>query len=120
MSNRIGRRFASQTVDIAISTATAANAIDFTDMSGAIIKMPSAWTAASIGFKVAETESGDKLPLYDDDGALVQIDSPAVDQAYSVPVEVFAAGWVWLWSQDGSGNDTNQLAARSLIVMKKG
>jgi len=80
------------------------------------IRMPAAWTAASIGFKVSNTEDGTFLPLYDHDGNLVQIDSPSVDGAYQIPTALVAAGWVKLWSQNGSGTNTAQAAERSIIV----
>lgn len=109
------RRVRTQTVTIA-SGANLSDAIDFRSFAGGIVHMPAAWTAASIGFKVSSTMAGTYLPLFDDDDALVQIDSAAVDQAYQINDAVFASSYVKLWSQDGSEGDTNQAAARSLIV----
>ncbi len=80
------------------------------------VRMPATWTAASIGFKVADVLAGTYLPLYDDNGNLVQIDSPTADKAYTFPAEVAAARFVKLWSQDGAGANANQGAARTLYV----
>jgi hypothetical protein len=80
--------------------------------------MPAAWTAANIGFQVSSTFDGTYLPLYDDAGNIVEIASPAVDQAMRVPVEVLAARFVKIWSQT-AGADTNQGAERALIVDMK-
>ena len=108
--------------DVHHTTLTIANganlsdALDFRLFSMLTVLMPAAWTAASIAFKVCSTNGGTYLPLYDDNGNLVQIDSPAVDKAYAAPPAVAGAIWVKLWSQNGSGTNTNQGAARSLIV----
>lgn len=85
-----------------------------------LVHMPAAWTAASIGFKVASESGGTFLPLYDKNGSLVQVSSPAVDTAVAFPAEVAACKWVKLWSQDGSASNTAQAAARSLTVDLKG
>lgn len=87
--------------------------------AGGMLLMPAAWTSASIGFKVCNAEGGTFLPLYDHTATLVQIPAPAVDRAYEIPPEVFAAPFVQLWSQNGSGTNTNQGAARSVPVMMK-
>jgi hypothetical protein len=76
-----------------------------------IVHMPAAWTAASIGFQVSDASGGMFLPLYDDDGGLVQIDSPAVSKSYNAPAALAGAMFIKLWSQNGSGVDTNQLSA---------
>ena len=85
-----------------------------------IVHMPAAWTAASIGFYVCDSYAGTYQKLYDDNGNLVQIDSPSAAGAYAAPAEVAAARWVKLWSQNGSGTDTNQAAARTITVALKG
>jgi len=90
--------------------------IPWSEYTGAVIHMPAAWTSASIGFTVSSTADGTFLPLYDDDGTLVQIDAPAVDCAYNCPPELFAARFVKLWSQNGSGTLTAQGAARTIVV----
>jgi hypothetical protein len=101
------------------SGAAVTEAFDMSTHAGGIVFMPAAWTAANIGFQVSDTETGTFYPLYDDAGAIVEIGSPAVDNGYSIPAEVFGAAWVKLWSQDGSANDTNQAAARTVKVVLK-
>ena len=106
-----------------LTIASGANLSDAVEMrahSMLIVHMPSAWTAASIGFKISSDENGTYIPLYDDDGNLVQIDSPSASQAYAAPTALAASMWVKLWSQNGSGTNTNQAAARSLVVDLKG
>jgi hypothetical protein len=112
-----GRKSYSFDVSIA-SGAALSNVISFREFGYGIVHMPAAWTAANIGFQVSSTLDGTFLPLYDDAGALVEIASPAVDQAMRIPVEVMAARFVRLWSQTG-GSGTNQAAARALIIDMK-
>ena len=107
--------------DIVIANgANLSNAFDMRDFALLVVTMPAAWTAASIGFKVSPTKSGTFVPLYDDDGTLIQIDSPTADNAYTAPAGIAAGHWVKLWSQNGSGSDTNQAAERTLTVSMKG
>jgi hypothetical protein len=94
------------------------NTISFYEYGYGILHMPAGWTAANIGFQIASELDGTFLPLYDDTGAIVEIASPAVDQAMRVPVEVLAARYVKAWSQTG-GADTNQGAERALIFDMK-
>ena len=104
-------------VDVTIEDgANLSEAIDFRRFALGLVHMPAAWTAAYIGFKVSPTEDGTYQPLYDDDGILVQIDNPAVDKSYLLPAKIAGVGWVKLWSQDGSGSNTNQDADRSLSL----
>lgn len=97
-------------------------AIDFRQYAMMALHLPAAWTEAFVGFKVATTPGGTYQPLYGADGALVQIGDPTgptppvAGQTYVAPAELAAARWVKLWSQDGSGNDTNQDADRVLRV----
>lgn len=93
--------------------------LDLREFSGGIVYMPAAWTAASIGFKVAAEPDETPLPLYDQDAALVQIDSAVANQAFEIPPDIFGCRYVWLWSQNGSGTNTAQAADRELIVMLK-
>lgn len=115
------RKSTKTTVTIA-SGAAVSGELEMREASGGVVLMPAAWTAASIGFQVSDElhdSGGTFYPLKDDDGNLVQIDSPAVDEAYSIPAAVFAAARFRLWSQDGSGNNTNQGAERVLTVFLK-
>jgi len=92
--------------------------IDFRDVAGAILHMPGAWTAADIGFYVCDTPTGTFQALYDETNTIVMIDGPAAGRSHVVPVEVFAARYVQLWSQS-AGADENQGAARVLRLSLK-
>jgi len=87
--------------------------------AGGVVIMPGTWTAASLGFKVCDTSGGTFVPLYDASGGLVQIQSPTASNAYVLPEELYGCRYVKLWSQNGSGTNTNQASARSLTVMMK-
>ena len=50
---------------------------------------------------------------------IVEIDGPSVDTAYVLPKELFSCAHVKLWSQDGAAGDTNQGAARSIVIELK-
>jgi hypothetical protein len=115
---QINRGTTSKSLTIA-NGAAVTEAFEMSNHAGGSVLMPAAWTAASIGFQIAVTAAGTFYPLYDDSGALVQISSPAVDNAYSIPAAVFGAAWVKLWSQDGSASDENQGAARTIGVILK-
>jgi len=84
-----------------------------------VVELPAAWTSASLGFKVATTEQGDYQPLYGSDAALLQIASPSTSTVYVLPAELAAATYVKLWSQNGSGADEAQAAARTLKLTIK-
>ena len=74
--------------------------IDMRRYSGGDVYIPAAWTNADIGFHVAHTTAGTFVPLYDDNGNLVQATVGAVtSRAYSLPPEVFACRYIKLWSQ---------------------
>jgi len=116
-------QLARKTSKVVVSIANGANLSDAFDMrlyTMGVVHMPAAWTAASIGFKVSDAKAGTYQPLYDDNGTLVQIDSPAASKNYTLPTPVANCAWVKLWSQDGSGTNTNQGAARSLTISLKG
>ena len=93
-------------------------AFDMAIHAGATILMPAAWTAANIGFKVCARSDGTFLPLYDDSGSIVEV-SAAASKAFAAPAELYGAAWVKLWSQNGSGSDTNQGADRTITVLLK-
>lgn len=86
-----------------------------------LIGVPSTWTAAAIGFKICDTQDGTFSPLRDEVGTIVQITGVQAAAAgwYKIPDAVRGAPWVKLWSQTG-GADTNQAAARALVVCAKG
>lgn len=110
------RKNTTTTVTIA-SGASLSDEIDMCLYAGMEVHMPSAWTAASIGFYLSRTSGGTFIgPAKDEDGNILQIDSPAVDEPYSTPAELFAARFVKLFSHDGSGNAVNQAADRVLGI----
>ena len=92
--------------------------IYFADFEKMLVHIPSAWTAADIGFQVCGTVDGTYHDLYDDAGALVEITSVAIDQAFTVPVEVEGAIFVKLLSQT-AGTPVVQAAARILALELK-
>jgi hypothetical protein len=107
------------TVTIAASAALS-GAIDFRRFSRMEVHMPSAWTAADIGFQVSGAIDGTYLPLYDeaDPAVLLEIGAPAVDQAHVAPAKLAGAAFVKLWSQT-AGTGVNQAAERLLVVVLK-
>ena len=109
----------SETVDATITIgAHLSDAIDFRDLTMMIVRMPVAWTVASIGFHVSDTEAGTFLPIYDEDGAILEIVTPVADTAYAAPPALSGAHWVKLWSQT-AGADVAQVAERVLPVDMK-
>jgi len=109
------RSFSTTSVTI-VSGGHLSNAIDFSRMTMMTVRMPPAWAAASIGFYVSAMATGTFLPLYDDDGNLVQIDSPVASKAYSAPPALSVAHWVKLWSQNGTATNVAQGAERVISV----
>jgi hypothetical protein len=103
--------------------AALSGAIDLSNVVGdaGLVGVPSAWTAAAIGFKVSDTLGGTYSPLRDESGAIVQISGIITNAAgwYKLPDALRGAMFVKLWSQ-AAGVDTNQAAARSLVVVAKG
>lgn len=102
---------------IILNGAALSNVMSFYEYAYGMLHMPSAWTAASIGFQVASELDGPFLPLYDEAGALVEV-TVAVDQAFSLPVEVLSARYVKIWSET-AGSGVNQAADRNIIVDMK-
>jgi hypothetical protein len=123
------------TATIAINTAVS-NAVDISKLSmrGLSVKVPSAWTAAVIGFQVSdkatEPTSDDATwsTLYKtnndgDDSEPIRIVGIATNEArvYLVPPEIWMAGnyrWLRLVSRDTNtfATPVNQAAARTLVL----
>lgn len=123
------------TATIAINTAVS-NAVDISKLSmrGLSVKVPSAWTAAVIGFQVSDNESqpasGDSswTTLYrtnsaGDDSEPIRVVGIATNEArvYLVPPEIWMAGnykWLRLVSRDTNtfATPVNQAAARTLVL----
>lgn len=83
------------------------------------LHMPESWTAASIGFKACHTPSGDFYPVYNENDVLVQISGADAQKVYIAPAEAGAPRYIKLWSQNGSGTDTNQATERVIQVTAK-
>lgn len=106
-------------------SAAVSGVIDIREWSGAIVITPAAWTAANIGIQVAEASDGTFVILRDKDGVAVQVGTVKTDGArgYALPTEVFAAGFIKLWSKNTTAateTDTNQAAARTGWILLKG
>lgn len=113
------RSFKKASLTIAQSAALS-DELEFTEeWETLVIHMPAAWTTASMGFKTASATSGTFQALYDDNAALLQIDGPSASKDYRAPSGIDAAGYLKLWSQNGSGVDTTQGAARTIVVTLK-
>ena len=116
-----------KTVSLTIGSAAATSEeFDMTGYAGGDVYMAgTAWTAANIGFQIAPTSGGTYVIKYDDLGAPVQISGvgTAISGAYKIPDEMFACGYVKLWSKSAVAatiTDVNQDAARSITVILKG
>jgi hypothetical protein len=103
------------------SGAALSGVIEMEQYAGGQVIIPAAWDAAAIAFKVCATPDGAFTPLRSQSGALVEITGIVTNAAgaYPLPDELFGSLYVKLWSET-SGSDTNQTAARSLVVTLKG
>jgi hypothetical protein len=110
----------SLTIEAAAAESQAFSLADFVGDAG-LVGTPAAWTAAGLGFKVCDTFAGTYSPLRDESGSLVQVSGIITNAAgyYKLPDALRGAQYVKLWSQT-AGSDTNQDAARSLVVTVKG
>lgn len=100
-------------------------AIPFHEYAGGLVTIPAAWTDANLGFQVCDTEAGTYVKMKDKAGDPVQIESITTNAtfAYEIPPEVFGAHYLKLWSKSSTSattTDTNQGAARSLVLTMKG
>jgi hypothetical protein len=99
-------------------------AFNVDDWIGGLVVVPSAWTDANIGFKVAESSDGTYVILCTDAGVPIQISGITTNasKAYKIPTDIFPARWVKLWSKNTTAattTDNNQGAARTLKVVLK-
>jgi len=122
-SNAVGgtRRRTSVTATIA-SGAALSDAIDVRAYGAGIVIMPAAWTTADLGLQVCPTATGTFAPLRDTSNGYstdVSVDAAEAGPAYPLPDYIFAAGYIKLWSHNGSGVDVNQAAERTFTVMLK-
>lgn len=106
--------------------AALSDAIDMRKFAGGSILIPSAWTAANLGFQFSDTEAGTYTWLEnDDDGVPVQItDVPTAQSVWKpIPAKAFGAPWMKLWSKHATAateTGVNQGAERTLTVFLKG
>lgn len=97
------------------SGAAVSDAFEMDDALFLVVHMPAAWTAASLAFKVAPEKGGTFVPLYDENGALLEL-TVAESTAVRVPTNWLAGNpWVQLWSET-AGADVAQGAARTITV----
>ena len=111
-------------VTIPINLAVPTDPMDFRIWAGGAIIIPSAWTAANIGFQVSRDSDGTFVTLKDEDGLPVQIGNVTTNavKAYVIPSGVFGVGWVKIWSKSSTAatdTSTNQGAERALPVLLK-
>lgn len=112
------------TTYIAASGSESAGPIDMRGFAGGMVKIPAAWTAADLAFKVCESAGGTYAPLKDDDNdALIKITNieTAASYWYPIPDQVFSAPYVKLYSIDTADESAEvQASARDIYVALKG
>ncbi len=102
-----------------LAAASLSDEIVMAGYSGGNIYIPAAWTNADVGFYAAPASGGAFVPLYDDNGNLVQITVGGVtDRCCSMPPEVFACRFIQLWSQL-AGVATPQGGNRNMVYELK-
>lgn len=90
---------------------------------GLAVLIPSAWTAADIGFEVSEDNST-WVQLYDDAGARVKITgiNTGASRLYIAPAEAWAIGAFpymrFVSLNTGTGANENQVAQRALKLIR--
>lgn len=119
MSYKIARLGTQVTVRIVANTCES-EVFDMVPFTMGCLRMPPAWTAATIGFKVSPVTNTLHLPVKDDAGALVVCVSTGPDAVHVLPAELGGVRWVRLWSTDGAGADVDQTAERAITVSLKG
>ena len=106
------------------SSAAITGELDIRDAYIGFVIVPSAWTAANIGFKIATESGGTFVTARDDSGSPIQISGieTSSSRAYKIPDDIFGVGYVKLWSKSATAateTDVNQGAARTLYVITK-
>ena len=102
---------------IVAGTSVSSSYISVITATAGLIMMPAAWTAASIAF-YALGMHGDLHLLYNG-GALVQVNAPAVNLCYPIPIPVFQCLRVYLFSQNAVGVAVVQAQDRVITVQLK-
>lgn len=104
--------------------AAISGAFNMSDHLLGLVIVPAEWTDANIGFKVCDVSGGTFVIACDKTGSPIQIAGITTNasKAYAIPTELFPGMWVKLWSKSTTAattTDTNQGAARSLVVILK-
>jgi hypothetical protein len=103
-----------QSLSVVIPNGAAVSApLSMETFSKGLFHMPSAWTAASMGFQVSQTVGGTYQALSDDSGVIAL--TVAADGSYLIPTNIMAARYIKFWSHT-AGSDTNQGAERTIGV----
>ena len=104
------------------STDAVTDAIDMRPYTTGFITIPTACTAANIGFKICETATGTFVTAKDSTGGVIEISTITTTDtyAYQIPTSMLGAFHVKLWSKNTSSEaDVNQAADRTLVVHLK-
>ena len=118
------RHVAPQNVNIDISedTSIGQEVIQAEYHASMAIHVPSAWTAADIGFLACDTETGTFAPVKGSDGSRLKITTVATAAAgwYAAPAGVMDHRFLKLASIDTADESAEaQAADRALVVMLK-
>jgi len=112
----------SQTVSLTVGSAAAdlglSGSVDFRSYHTMIVTMPTAWTAASIGFLASDSQTGTYRELYDQAANYVVMKASAC-RALISPSEIAGARYLKLRSDDGSAGSVAQSADRALTLTLK-
>jgi hypothetical protein len=116
------RAFTHAQVTIVVNTCES-GALDVRDFPIVQVRVPDTWTGASLGIKVAPVKDTVFQPLLTESAGktiLVQCSSVQAGRTYTLPAAAGASGFIRIWSQNYSGVNVNQGAARVLGVTLKG
>jgi hypothetical protein len=94
------------------------DALDMSPFAAGTVDVPSAWTAAGLGFYHCATVDGTFQPLMDHTDTLVEIAALTVSESFELPPEIFSCRFIKLWSQT-SASGVNQGADRTLALSLK-
>lgn len=107
-------------IDGSIENGVAISSVfDMREYNAGFVHVPSAWTDANIGFKIASEKKGTFGIARTAAGAALEISNVVTNAegTYAFPSGLNAARWVQLWSKNtGSEADVNQGAAREITV----
>lgn len=111
-------------VNVTIANGAAlSDPIDLKNYFGSLglVRVPSAWTGASMGFQVSDSLDGIYSPLRDNTGILVEVSGIQTAAAawYQLPDALRGALFFKLWSET-SGSGVTQAAERVLTVVARG